>query len=327
MTKKNELISIILTLYNKASYIEETIFSIYKQTYTNRELIIVDDCSTDWSLEIAKSFCEKLWITNKCKFIQNEKNLRVAKAFERWLKEAKWDWISMCDSDDILMKNKLEENLSYCTKNNIDFCHGDLVIINENNNIINDSRMKYTKTKYKNKTYQKLIPSWNAVWTSIFFSKKVWDSLKKDWFPDFPNFLYQDRWSIIYSSLKWFKIWYIDKSLVYYRRCESCITWGKHKKTRKDNRTVLNNYKKNMIWENTLINYILSHNLCINNTQINRCKKHIEINKLLLAFLDSQKYFMPYKILKLLITLWDPKYYYRVFIIQTRKILTLFSKS
>ena len=58
--KHNDFISIVLTLYNKAQYIEETIFSTYKQRYINRELIIVDDCSTDGSFEIAKSFCEKI---------------------------------------------------------------------------------------------------------------------------------------------------------------------------------------------------------------------------------------------------------------------------
>ena len=319
---KSDLISIILTLYNKAPYIEETIFSIYKQTYTNWELIIVDDCSTDWSFEIAKSFCEKLWIMNKCKFIKNEKNLRVAKTFERWLKEAKWDWISMCDWDDILMKNKLEENLSFCTKNNIDFCHGDMVVIDENSNITNISRINSSSTNPKNKTYKKLIYYWNATWSSIFFSKKIGDGLKKDWFS---SFLYQDRWAILYSSIKNYNIEYIKIPLAYYRRCKSCITRDNDYKE-KTNKTILSIYKENMLWENERLEYIISKNICINNKQKNRCKKRFYINNLLLKFINEKKLFIWREAPQKVIFLWDIKYYYRVFIIQIRKVLTYFIK-
>jgi hypothetical protein len=55
------------------------------------------------------------------------------------------------------MKNKLEENLSFCIKNNIDFCHSDLTSIDENNNIINISRVKQAHMNINEKKYNKLI--------------------------------------------------------------------------------------------------------------------------------------------------------------------------
>lgn len=238
---EKELISIVLTLYNKAPYIEETIFSIYKQTYTNRELIIVDDCSTDWSLEIAKSFCEKIWITNKCKFIKNENNLRVAKTFERWLKEAKWEWISMCDWDDILMKNKLEENLRFCKKNHVDFCSSDLVWIDENNNIIFNSWIRKNKLKRKYTKYNRfidLLQHWYCTWSSIFFSKDIKNQVLKT---NFPEDVYQDRFISVFASFLWFKIWFAEKILVYYRRCDNCITRDLWDKT---NSQIVENRKK-----------------------------------------------------------------------------------
>ena len=320
---ETNLISIVLTLYNKAPYIEETIFSIYKQTYTNWELIIVDDCSSDWSFEIAKSFCNKLWITDKCKFIQNEKNIRVAKTFERWLKEAKWDWVSMCDWDDILMKNKLEENLSYCTKNNIDFCHSDLTTIDENNNIINISRINQVHFNINQKKYNKLIYNWNATWSSIFFSKKILDPLKRDWFP---TSFAQDWRVLVYSSIKHYKIWFIKKSLVYYRRCESSISILFYK-NKKNNEDILKWRKRIFTWEIVCCNYIIDKKIYRDNKQKNRCSKHIFINNLFINYLDWKKILIPFKLLRTIFYTWEQEHYYRIFIIQARKLLTIFNKS
>ena len=319
---ETNLISIVLTLYNKAPYIEETIFSIYKQTYTNWELIIVDDCSSDWSFEIAKSFCNKLWITDKCKFIQNEKNLRVAKTFERWLKEAKWDWVSMCDWDDILMKDKLKVNLSYCIKNNIDFCHSDLTTIDDNNNIINTSRVNQAHFNINEKKYNKLIYRWNATWSSIFFSKKIWSSLKKDWFPD--SFA-QDRRVLVYSSIKHYSIWFIKKSLIYYRRSDSSISiWFYNRK--KNNKEILKWRKRIFTWEITCCSYIIEKNIFIKSEQKKRCLEHININNLFLDFLNSKNIFMNFKLIKTIFYTWEYEHWYRIFIIQARKLLTIFTK-
>ena len=324
--KNNDLISIVLTLYNKAPYIEETIFSIYKQTYTNRELIIVDDCSNDWSFEIAKSFCEKLWITNKCIFIQNEKNLWVAKTFERWLKEAKWDWISMCDWDDILMKNKLEENLSYCKKNKIDFFYSDLSTIDSNNNILHSSYFESKHVNLKYNSYKDYVLRWraNAIWSSIFFSNHIWNELKKIWFP---NDIYQDRRTLLYVSIKGYNIWYTTQSLVYYRRYEWSISRELQDKIiDQKNNIILKCWYETINWENTRYKWILEKNICIDDKDKNRCQKHLQINSLLLDFINNKMLFMKYEVFKLLFKLWDPKYYYRIFIIQIRKILTYFVK-
>ena len=219
---EQELVSIVLTLYNKAPYIEETIFSIYKQTYTNRELIIVDDCSTDWSFEIAKSFCEKLWIAKKCRFIQNEKNLRVAKTFERWLKEAKWEWISMCDWDDILMKNKLEKQIELCQKEQLDFCFSWYIEIDENNNY--KWMNKYThfmKRYFKNPSYKTYLITNDAIGSWLFFNRKIGEWLLNFGFPD--N-VYQDYWAIVWNYLLRWKVSVMNEKLFYYRRCNQCIT-------------------------------------------------------------------------------------------------------
>lgn len=66
------LVSILMTAYNREKYIAEAIESVLASTYTNFELIIVDDCSADRTLEIAKSYEEK---DKRIKIYINEKNL------------------------------------------------------------------------------------------------------------------------------------------------------------------------------------------------------------------------------------------------------------
>ena len=66
----NELVSIIMPSYNTAQYITETIESVLNQTYTNWELIIVDDCSPDNTDQVVKSFLSD----GRIRYLKNEKN-------------------------------------------------------------------------------------------------------------------------------------------------------------------------------------------------------------------------------------------------------------
>lgn len=104
-------ISIIVTSYNYSNFIEQTINSILAQTYTNFELIIVDDCSSDNSVEIIKNFKD-----DRIKFIQNEQNLGLAISIAKALKIATGEWIAFCESDDFWEKDCLEKRIQIVEK-------------------------------------------------------------------------------------------------------------------------------------------------------------------------------------------------------------------
>lgn len=116
----NELVSIIMPSYNTAKYISDSINSIIKQTYSNWELIVVDDCSTDDSVEIIKSFND-----NRIKLLLNEKNSGAAISRNKALKEAKGKWIAFLDSDDIWVENKLEKQIKFMEENGYAFTYTD----------------------------------------------------------------------------------------------------------------------------------------------------------------------------------------------------------
>ena len=117
------LVSIVMPSYNSEKYINASIESVLNQTYLNWELLIVDDCSNDKTVEIIKSFKDK-----RIKFFENEKNSGAAVSRNKALREAKGKWIAFLDSDDLWMPSKLEEQLLFMTKNHYFFTFTDYKI-------------------------------------------------------------------------------------------------------------------------------------------------------------------------------------------------------
>lgn len=118
------LVSIIMPSYNTEQYIEESIKSVMSQTYVNWELIIVDDCSTDNTVEIINTFLSD----SRIRYFKNEKNSGAAVARNLALRNAKGRWIAFLDSDDIWVKYKLERQLKFMVDNKYSFTYTDYKI-------------------------------------------------------------------------------------------------------------------------------------------------------------------------------------------------------
>lgn len=112
------LVSVIMPSYNTAPYIEETIQSVLNQTYTNWELIIVDDCSTDNTDEVLETIKD-----DRIRYFKNEKNSGAAVSRNKALREAKGQWIAYLDSDDIWMPEKLEKQIRFMEENGYIFSY------------------------------------------------------------------------------------------------------------------------------------------------------------------------------------------------------------
>lgn len=107
------LVSVIMANYKtKIEYLQEAICSILNQTYSNFELIIIDDCSQDESVEYIKSICD-----DRVKLLINEKNRGPAVTRNRGLEVAKGKYIAIMDSDDISLPTRLEKQVAYMETN------------------------------------------------------------------------------------------------------------------------------------------------------------------------------------------------------------------
>lgn len=115
------LVSIIMPAYNSAIYIEESIRSIQAQTYTNWQLLIIDDCSTDQTVEVVNKMCKDKRIT----LLQNERNSGAAISRNYGLREATGKWIAFLDADDVWLPEKLQKQLQFMTENDYKFSYTD----------------------------------------------------------------------------------------------------------------------------------------------------------------------------------------------------------
>lgn len=124
------LVSIIMPSYNTGNYIAETIASVMAQTYTDWELIIVDDASIDNTAEVVSSIMSSRTCsatteasTQKIRFLQNEKNSGAAVSRNLALREARGKWIAFLDSDDLWAPEKLQKQLDFMVKNGYAFSY------------------------------------------------------------------------------------------------------------------------------------------------------------------------------------------------------------
>lgn len=120
----DELVSIIMPSYNTGRFISGTIESVLAQSYSNWELIIVDDCSTDNTDEIVAEFLKDARIH----YIKNEHNSGAAVSRNRALREAKGKWIAFLDSDDLWKSEKLEKQIVFMKKHGYAFSYTDYMI-------------------------------------------------------------------------------------------------------------------------------------------------------------------------------------------------------
>lgn len=117
MLENNIMISVIMPCYNASKYIVEAIQSLVKQTFTDWELVIVDDGSTDGSVQVVMNYVQTLSekLQQKIHHIQ-QSNSGACVARNRGIHESTGDYIKFLDADDILMPTCLEEQMQQITQ-------------------------------------------------------------------------------------------------------------------------------------------------------------------------------------------------------------------
>lgn len=123
------MISIIMPAYNAERYIKDAICSVLKQTFTQWELIIIDDCSVDKTSEIIQPYINQY---SNIYYYKNPHNLGVAESRNLGVSKASGEWIAYLDSDDCWNPNKLQEQFNLAASQNVDFLFTGSSFIDEN---------------------------------------------------------------------------------------------------------------------------------------------------------------------------------------------------
>ena len=125
---KEELVSIVVPLYNYSYWIGYCIQSIINQDYTNWELFVVDDCSTDNSYDIAKSFESD----SRIKVLQTKVNSGYSKAKNEGIIASKGEILTFLDADDMFLKNSISIRVKALREHNVPFVHAKAIVVKGN---------------------------------------------------------------------------------------------------------------------------------------------------------------------------------------------------
>lgn len=106
-------------MFNSEAYVSESINSVLNQTYSNWELILIDDCSKDRTLEIVETFLLK---SPNIKIIKNQENFGAAITRNKGIEASKGDYIAFLDGDDLWKPEKLEKQITFMLTQNCDVC-------------------------------------------------------------------------------------------------------------------------------------------------------------------------------------------------------------
>ncbi|MGN7312594.1 glycosyltransferase family 2 protein [Alkalicoccobacillus gibsonii] len=123
------LVSVVTPVYNSEKFLEETILSIQKQTYPHWELFLVDDGSTDKSMEVAGVYAKQ---DSRIHVIQLERNQGAAGARNEGINRANGKYVAFLDSDDLWLPEKLEKQVAFMEANNHVFSFTSYRIMKEN---------------------------------------------------------------------------------------------------------------------------------------------------------------------------------------------------
>lgn len=136
MPQKNSqnLVSIVTPVFNCEKLIAQTIACVQKQTHTEWELLLVDDCSTDRSAEIIKEFAKR---DPRIRYIKLSTNSGAATARNRALSESKGKFIAYLDADDLWKTDKLERQIAFMLVNHYAFTCTNYEKIDENGKSLN----------------------------------------------------------------------------------------------------------------------------------------------------------------------------------------------
>ncbi|MDR2526686.1 MAG: glycosyltransferase [Rickettsiales bacterium] len=158
-------VSVLMPVYNAEKYIVEAIDSILAQTFSDFEFIIINDGSTDKSVEIIKSYKDK-----RIRFINNKENIGIAAVLNQGLDLATGEYIARMDSDDISMSNRFAKQIEYMDKHSDVGVLGTLVRFFPGDSRKNDGRHK------KNITYlDLLLIGWCVTHPTVMLRRSVFE--------------------------------------------------------------------------------------------------------------------------------------------------------
>jgi teichuronic acid biosynthesis glycosyltransferase TuaG len=223
-----DLISVIIPYFRKKKFINYSLNSIFNQTYSNYEIILIYD---DEDKSDLKHLTEQYSSNKKIKFIINEKNIGAGFSRNKGVELAKGNYLCFLDADDIWEKNKLETQLRFMKNIESSISHTSYKIINEKDDLIGSRKAK----NFFN--FREIIKSCDIGLSSVMLKKEILNSDIQ-----FPNLKTKEDFVLWLKILKkGIKISAIDQNLLLWRKTKNSLSGSTLRKLI-DGFKVYNNY-------------------------------------------------------------------------------------
>lgn len=208
------LVSIITPAFNSEKFIAETIQSVQNQTYTNWEMIVVDDFSSDKTVSIVSKMAQS---DKRIRLFQLNENVGTGIARNTGLEKATGRFIAFLDSDDLWKPMKLQIQIDFLLINNSPFAFSFYDCINEEGNSLNKRIEAPRDLSYKQLFFCNYVGNLTGIYDANYFGKIAISSTRKrqDWM----------LWLTILKKIKTAQP--ITESLAYYRIRENSISASK----------------------------------------------------------------------------------------------------
>lgn len=290
-------ISIIVVCYNHSKYVIDCLESILHQTYKNIQLLIVDDCSTDNSVEVISDWVQK----NKyeCTKIFQKENIGLIRNLNSCFEMIEGDFVRIIAADDFLHPESCEKSISKLLElgNSYGLVFSDTYFVNENSKIINQHYNHYSQFgNLSREEKRKEILLWNNIPAlSVVMTKEALLSTGK--YPE--NIILEDyfRWLVINE-----KYWlaYVPEKLSYYRMHNTNISSLRKDCVAKEDlylKLIFSKDTYNKIYINSKIEkFYLEKNM--NNELRLSYNNYIGVNKMLNIFIQYHLPRILYKVIK-----------------------------
>jgi len=206
---KKPIATIIIVNYNNAKYLEKSLNSAINQTYKNKEIIVIDDISTDISLQILKKYKKKI------RYYVNTKKTKYGsynqiESYYKGILKSKGKYLFLLDSDDFFKKNKVKFIIDKFNKSDSIKILFDLPILKYQNKII---KHKFVQKKFFFSSWPRFTPQ-SCITLEKKYAKKIFRVLR---IKNYPTIWLDFRIAVV-SFLQFKKIYTYEKYLTYYRQ-------------------------------------------------------------------------------------------------------------
>lgn len=213
----NDLISIVLPVYNGERFLRASIDSVIAQTHQNWELLVVDDCSTDSTAAIVREYVQQ---DSRIKYFKNEVNLRLPRNLNRGFSLAQGDYLTWTSDDNVFRPTALEKMYNALKADQeVQFTYASCDITDEDDNVI-EYMMLYPGI-------EKRAVGQNPVGACFLYTRKVYETIG-EYDPDALYVEDFDYWQRIFMR---FKVVPIYEILYSYRSQKGALTFTRRQET------------------------------------------------------------------------------------------------